>query len=139
MDKGAPRDGYGQYPQLPSQYDTASGQPYAAPTDAKYGGAPPPNQGYVGPYGHPQQPPMQYGQPYVQQPQQHQQQQYGQQVVTMPPAGQVSNKIYFDKKLWFFGFGSINSQHPESKDSSNPLSFLLQCTFTVQRPRVYTA
>ena len=79
MDKGAPPDGYGQYPQLPSQYDAASGQPYPAPSEAKYGGAPPPNQGYVGPYGHPQQqPPMQYGQPYVQQPQQHQQQQYGQ-------------------------------------------------------------
>ena len=102
MDKGAPRDGYGQYPQLESLYDTTSDQPYAAPSDTKYG-APPPNQGYVGPYGHPQQqPPMQYGQPYVQQPQhQQQQQQYGQQVVTVSPAGHVSNKTYSVKQRWF--------------------------------------
>ena len=102
MDKGAPPDGYGQYPQLESQYDTTSDRPYAAPSDTKYG-APPPNQGYVGPYGHPQQqPPMQYGQPYVQQPQhQQQQQQYGQQVVTVPPAGHVSNKTYSVKQRWF--------------------------------------
>ena len=104
MDKGAPPpDGYSHYPQLPSQYDTTSGQPYAAPSDAKYG-APPPNQGYVGPYGQPQQPPVQYGQPYVQQPQQHQQQQYGQQVVTMPPAGHVSNDFYFVKSFGFISF-----------------------------------
>ena len=85
MDKGAPPDGYSHYPQLP-QYDTTSGQPYGAPSGDKYG-APPANQGYVGPYGNPQQPSIQYGQPYVQQPQ------YGQQVVTVPAAGQVTNKI----------------------------------------------
>ena len=97
MDKGAPPEGYGQYPQLQPQYDTTTGQPYGAPGGDKYG-APPSNQGYVGPYGNPQQPPMQYGQPYVQQPQ-HQQQQYGQQVVTVPAVGHVRNKIYIPNFL----------------------------------------
>ena len=97
MDKGNPPDGYGQYPQLP-QYDTTSGQPYGVPSDDKYG-APPSNQGYVGPYGNPQQPSVQYGQPYVQQPQQLQHQQYGQQIVTVPAAGQVSNTIEVLSKI----------------------------------------